>query len=219
VEGSTAGRAHNWCMACRLDRWRAASWHANASDATDGSPSPMSMGGGRSSSGRRCNRRPPWLCDGGHHARASLRVVDHRSASRPIFTASASIASPPRIGCPPASCPNDVCGAGVFDTLRATATCQGALALGARAMHVLRIAPIGRRTLAVHWTMVGPRRPPPFPPPVVAGDKDKGGTKEGGVAAGWQEPRMLRPLPRSLLKLCLGSASCPARRASSSPTR
>jgi hypothetical protein len=144
--GSAAGRAQSWCTACRLGRWRAASRHASASDE---SPPPTSMGGGRSSSGRRCDQRPPRSCHENQHARASQRGVDHRGASRPTFTASALTTSPPHIGWLPASCPNNVYGAGGFDTLRATASSQGTWALGARAMHVLQTAPIGQRTLAI----------------------------------------------------------------------
>jgi hypothetical protein len=55
AEGGTSavGRGHNWCTACRLAQWRAASWHASASATIDGSLPLTPTGGGRSSTGRR----------------------------------------------------------------------------------------------------------------------------------------------------------------------
>ena len=185
------------CMACRLGQWRAASRHACASNGVDGSPPPTPTGGGRSSTGRRRDRRPPCLSHEGQQAEASQRVVDHRGASRQIFTANASIASPPCIGWQPASCLNDVCGAGDFDTLRATASGQGDWALGARAMqepwvasrNALFVAPItpaplGRRTMTVRKTLVGSSRAAPFLPSAVADAEGGGGAEDGGVTGG-----------------------------------
>jgi hypothetical protein len=59
--GNVAGRAPNWCAACLLGLWMVVSLLANASIAANESPSPMPIGGGRSSTGRRRNLRPPQL--------------------------------------------------------------------------------------------------------------------------------------------------------------
>jgi hypothetical protein len=170
-----------------------------ALDVTDGSPPPTPMGGGRSSTSRRRDLRPPQLSHEGQQAETSLRVVDHRGASRQIFSVSISIASSPRIAWQPASCLNDVCGAGDFDTLRKTASSQGTWALGARAMQepwvvnrsALFVAPVtpsplGRQTMMVCKTLVGSSRATPFLPPAVTSAKGGGGAKDGGITGGRQ---------------------------------
>ena len=83
--GNAVGHAHNCCMACRLGPWRAASRHASPSDVADRSPPPTSMGGGRSSSGKRRDLRTPQLSHEGQQAKASQQVVNHRGASPQIF--------------------------------------------------------------------------------------------------------------------------------------
>ena len=75
-------------------------------------------------------------------------------------------------------------------------------------------APLGRQTMVARKTQVGSSRPTPFLPPVV------GSAEGGGVTGGRQGlHRQLRPSLRLLLKLSLGTMSCPARRAVFSLTR
>jgi hypothetical protein len=171
-------------------------WHAGSAygGPYPGTPVPRTPWTGLRPQRRWVARDPPPVGDAtlgglGCATWASQRVVDHRGASRSIFTTGASTASPPRIEWQPASCPNDVCGAGVFDTQRMTASSQGTWALGTRAMLQPWVAPTDRRTLVVRKTMMGPGREPPFLPPVVVGNEDEGGAKDRGVAGGRQGPR------------------------------
>jgi hypothetical protein len=125
--GSVVDRGHNLCTACRLAQWRTASRHTSASAAIDGSLLPTMTGGGRSSTGRRRVRRPPPLRHLALLARLSHQIVGRPGAFRPICTASASTASHPRTGWPPAGCPSDACDAGAIVTSRVNASCQDAM--------------------------------------------------------------------------------------------
>jgi hypothetical protein len=198
---SAVGRGHSRCTACHLNLWRAASRHAGASVAIDESPPLTPTGGRGSSTGRRRVRRPPWSCRLAQLAGVSRQVVDHRGASWPICSASASTASHPRTVWPPVGCPSDVYGAGAFVTSHMTASSQGARAIVLRVV-VQWFVPRGWRTLVVCAVLVEPRRAPPPPPSVVDGGEGGVDASVEGVARGRQGP----------------STSCPAGRASPSRT-
>lgn len=59
--GDAAGHAHSWCMACLLERWRAASLPTNASATSNWSLPQTPMGGGTSTLDKRRVRRLPQL--------------------------------------------------------------------------------------------------------------------------------------------------------------
>ena len=99
------GLDHSWCTACHLALSRAASRHASALAAVDGSLHLTPMGGMRSSTSRRRDRRSPRSCLQVLLAGGSQQGFDHQGASRSICMASASIASHPRTRWPPTVAP------------------------------------------------------------------------------------------------------------------